>query len=416
MTYPTIRHYQEVLSLPPGDRPLKSPDLDEVNNGEILRPGRNIGFLHWGTGSFAIVFRCRKTDGRDMAVRCLLGPPVRDIAKRSQELNSYLQTLDPALPFFVEGKFVTEAIKVQDNWFPLFVMDWVAGSTLGLHVSKLVKDQDQKALSCLAGNWRQMVLDLQDARIAHGDLQPNNVMVVTDGELRLVDYDTIFVPPLAGRPCSALGVPGYVHPSFVKKSNRPFHAEMDTFGAVVIYLSLLALAHDPSLHQKFSRENLFFSDSDLATSSNSPAFKALLHSGDPTIVPLAEKLCDLCKCALSDAPLTFQSVLESSPEELALLLPEHLVEEYAGEQSNLEQNEFSLPETEDGETSDDAMIEQIGPETDAADDVFSEKGTLHEWPDADAARQISMQLLATAFWVGLVVAVALVLLKNLVAP
>ena len=52
---------------------------------------------------------------------------------------------------------------------------------------------------------------LERAGIAHGDLQHGNIFVVDD-ELKLIDYDGMFVPRLAGCRSNELGIEHYQHP------------------------------------------------------------------------------------------------------------------------------------------------------------------------------------------------------------
>src|SRR6266568_7820404 len=56
---------------------------------------------------------------------------------------------------------------------------------------------ESHVLAHLATKFAQMVDDLSVLGIAHGDLQHGNLLVTASGELKLIDYDGMFVPSLA---------------------------------------------------------------------------------------------------------------------------------------------------------------------------------------------------------------------------
>ena len=292
MPYPIITQYKSVLLLPAGQRPLCSPELDSINLGQIV-PSPNPMSLHWGSGAFAAVFRCRDTSDHEVALRCLISQPANDLAERYMAFDRFC-ALTP-FPFLIRAQYIPDAIQVQRTWLPIFLMDWVRGKALDSHVADLARRHDTIRLQELALNWQQLVTTMQSAGIAHGDLQHGNVMVTDAGDLRLVDYDTMFVPSLAGRRATAIGKEGYVHPCYFRGVPRTYDAAMDTFGALIILLSLRALAYNPALFGRFSDDNLLFRGSDLDTPDRSAAFDELEAASDPDIADLARVLRAQCR-------------------------------------------------------------------------------------------------------------------------
>ena len=305
MPYPTINQYQSVLRLPPGQRPFKSPDLDRLNFGSILPPANSL-FLHWGAGRFAAVYRSCDTNNQHVALRCLLSSPPSDLADRYIELERHRSAY--SLPFLVSAQYVPDAIQVQGIWLPMFLMDWVPGRTLGAKAAELASNGDRNSLQRLAEKWQNLVEAMQDTQFAHGDLQDGNVMVSDRGELCLVDYDTLYVPRLVGRGATAVGTQGYVHPDYLRAGARPYSENMDTFGALVILLSLRALAHDPGLHGQFSKENLLLEAADLEDATNSVAFAALFATNTPSVTSLAYHLVNMCR-NVSHGDVTLRTLL-----------------------------------------------------------------------------------------------------------
>jgi Ser/Thr protein kinase RdoA (MazF antagonist) len=80
-------------------------------------------------------------------------------------------------------------------------MQWVEGQTLNQFVGK---NLDKPAmLDALLHIWVRMAKYLRAAQIAHADLQHGNVLLVPGASanslaLKLIDYDGLCVPALAG--------------------------------------------------------------------------------------------------------------------------------------------------------------------------------------------------------------------------
>lgn len=192
------------------------------------------------SGNMAVVFRLQSPQG-DWAVRCFerLQPQQQG---RYYEISRYLNSR--RLPYFVPFEFQERGILVMGRWQPIVKMAWAQGEHLDRYLSRHREDRGQ--LEALASAWLQMLRDLERHRIAHGDLQHGNVLI-DEGRLRLVDYDGMFVPALAGQPALELGHPNYQHP---QRSPVDFGPQLDRFSGWVVYLSLAALACEPGLWQQ----------------------------------------------------------------------------------------------------------------------------------------------------------------------
>lgn len=83
-----------------------------------------------------------------------------------------------------------------------------------------------------------------------------------DGSLVAVDYDGMFVPAMAERGVSSseMGSPDYRHP---KRTVASFGPAMDHFSLAVMALSLEAIATEPTLLQRYARQDgLLFCEQD----------------------------------------------------------------------------------------------------------------------------------------------------------
>jgi hypothetical protein len=230
MAWPTPQDYNEAI---------QSPRLNfsdpELQLGEPEQT--SLGLPRPITGNFASVYRVRSGPG-DWAVRCFW----REYADMQDRYAAISRGLDALrLSYMAEFEYVPRGIKVRGSWYPILKMQWIEGELLNDFVERHL--DTPAVIRTLAQRWLEMVTALERASVAHGDLQHGNVLVVNE-TLRLVDYDGMYVPSLAGKPSHELGHQNYQHPS---RSQRDFGPSMDRFSAWVVYLSLVAVAGEPGI-------------------------------------------------------------------------------------------------------------------------------------------------------------------------
>src|SRR5574341_1249786 len=228
MPWPTPQDYQEALQNP--GRSLADPEL---RAGRVeLDP---LGLPKPRTGGFASVYRVHCGQG-DWAVRCFLRD-FQDQQERYTAISDHLTRVK--LPYTVDFTFLPQGIRVRGQWYPILKMKWVEGERLDHYIERHLRSPS--VLLGLAAHWIQMVKALQQASIAHGDLQHGNVLVV-QGNLKLIDYDGMFVPRLNGQVSHEVGHRNYQHPL---RTASDFGPHLDNFSAWVVYMSLIALSVDP---------------------------------------------------------------------------------------------------------------------------------------------------------------------------
>jgi hypothetical protein len=196
-------------------------------------------------------------------------------------------------------------------------MEWLAGETLNQHVAR--RAADPVAMRALSGKFLRLCGELARHNMAHGDLQHGNILVV-DGELRLIDYDGMYVPGLEGLGTPELGHRNYQHP---RRAGADFGPSLDHFSAWIIHLSLLALSLEPALWSRLSGgdENLLFRREDFDAPDNSDAVEALRRIRDGQGDVLAERFLEAVHFSPSAVPPL---------EELPLPPPGGIVEQPAG--------------------------------------------------------------------------------------
>ena len=129
--------------------------------------------------------------------------------------------------------------------------------------------------------------------IAHGDLQHGNLLVTPFGELKLIDYDGMFVPGLAKIGACEKGHVNYQSPTRTMSSWGPY---LDNFSAWIIYASLVALTIDPTLWSLLHSpgdEALLFHHADYQDPRNSRALLALTQSSEPALHALGTVMCNV---------------------------------------------------------------------------------------------------------------------------
>jgi eukaryotic-like serine/threonine-protein kinase len=239
-------------------------------------------------GSSAVVFQA-SVEGKTQALRCYIR---NDASSRDRysALNVYLASHDLS-PFVSGTTWLDGAIMVNRASWPVLTMEWIDGRTLNEYVDFLVSASNADALTTLAANWRELIALLQRSDFGHGDLQHGNVMVDQDGQFRLVDFDGVWIPQLAGQaPPTEFGHPNYQHPGL-----RIWDRWVDTFSALVIYLSLTALSRDPALWLAlYNSKNLLFAKNDFFPPFETEVWKQLAALRDPRIDTLARRLQECC--------------------------------------------------------------------------------------------------------------------------
>lgn len=268
MAWPTPQDYNEAVQNP--KLAFADPELQEGR--PELTP---LGLPRPITGGFASVYKLQCPQ-RTWAVRCFLRQ-FHDHERRYAAISEHLTRL--RLPYTVGFTFLRDGIRVRGQSYPILKMEWVQGEPLSTFIEKHLGNRS--TLLFLARRWVEMVKALQEASIAHGDLQHGNVLV-GDGQLRLIDYDGMYVPALSGEGSHEIGHRNYQHP---RRTESDFGPYLDNFSAWVVYVSLIALAVDPGLWKQFrgGDECLLFRRRDFEQPQASDVLRALEKHHDERI-------------------------------------------------------------------------------------------------------------------------------------
>jgi len=296
MAWPTATDYNEAiqnLGVSVGD--------EELRAGQLATTPLGLPML-W-SGNFADVYKiyCPATDDT-WALKCF----TREVSGLRERYRKIAAHLDSArLPFTVDFQYLEQGIRVGREWFPALKMRWVEGLTLNRFVEEYLNRP--KTLNQLLGLWVKMADRLRAAEVAHADLQHGNVLLVpmSRGQLalRLIDYDGMHVPALAGTRSGELGHPAFQHPQ--RFQDRIYSAEVDRFSHLAIFCAVRCLTVGrKELWQQFDNEdNLLFRESDFRDPDKSEVFHTLWELPDANCRALAGHLALACRKPLAEAPL-----------------------------------------------------------------------------------------------------------------
>ncbi|NUU24393.1 MAG: hypothetical protein HOV68_23255, partial [Streptomycetaceae bacterium] len=282
-----------------------------------LRGGRvavtRLGLPRPISGAFASVFTVTSADGGKFAVKCFTRE-VPDQAERYREISARLAELDDAglsQPWKMSFEYLTRGVLVNGHWYPVLKMGWVDGVNLSEWLE--AHHRDAPAVHRLAGRFAALTGDLAGAGIAHGDLQHGNLLVAPDGTLRLVDYDGMYVPALAGRKATENGHRNYQSP---RRTADDFGPDLDRFSAWLIHTSLVAISREPDLWPTLHEpggEYLLLTSEDFSAPAASARFPSLLGHRDPAVRDLADRLGRLVDVALAAIPTPDAALAAAAP-------------------------------------------------------------------------------------------------------
>jgi hypothetical protein len=306
MGWPLPQDYNEAVQDPP------SCFADAELRGGRPRPG-SLGLPLPRSGNFADVYElhCPATGNR-WAVKCFTRE-VPGLRQRYAGISKHLQK--SKFPFAVELEFLEQGIRAGGHWYPALKMRWVEGLLLNDFV-RLSLDRPVQ-LGALFQIWVRVARRLREAGVGHGDLQHGNVLLVPGSAvsslaLRLIDYDGMWVPALAGMPPVDAGHPNYQHPRRLREGT--YGPEVDRFPLLVVGTALRALVvvgrglwdrHD-------NGDNLLFREDDFRDPGRSPLFAQLHANADPLLRTLAEKLHEACSLRADQVPL-LENLTEGCP-------------------------------------------------------------------------------------------------------
>ena len=288
--WPSARHFTEAVQCP-------SVCFNNPHLRHMMPALDRLGMPLVTSGQFAYVYKLKsREEGKDYAIRCFRGY-LGDRDQRYRAIQRHLR--HHTVPYISDFNYEAEGILVGGHRYPIISMNWIDGPTLDLYLERMINRKD--VLLHLAGEWLRLVKALREAGVAHGDLQHGNI-IVQGGNLCLIDHDGIFVPDMAGWSSSEVGHQHYQHP---RRDPHHFDQGLDNFSALVIYLTLIALAEKPELWMAYHDENLIFTKADFVEPASSKLLEQIREIG-----PEHKRLATALEQATQQEPTAVPTVLD----------------------------------------------------------------------------------------------------------
>lgn len=213
--------------------------VDKIVKGKTILNKK--GNPYCAPGGLCRVYKFELEDGSLKALR-LWTDLIEEARERSEAISNYI--IQNPTPYFVNFEFIDNALSIEGEMYPAVIMDWCDGQNMKEYISENIKDTIK--IRQLAESFLEMVKDLHRHGISHGDLHHENIMITDDGKLRLIDYDSMYVPALKGYKDHCGGYPGYQHPT-ARVANELLASYVDYYSELIIYLSLYLLSFHPEL-------------------------------------------------------------------------------------------------------------------------------------------------------------------------
>lgn len=288
MAYPRIEQYNEAF------QNHTTFILDpELKAGKLAKNG--FGIPKVISGGFALTYVI-ETSNKKYAVRCF-HKEAPDLELRYDEISKKINSLKS--DYFVNFEFIKEGIVVSGSRYPLVKMEWAQGETLGEFVETNYKDSSK--LKNLQDSIVKLAKYIENQNIAHGDIQPGNLMVSNNGRTsKLIDYDGMFTESLKNKGSSELGHINFQHPQ--RKDINPFNSKLDRFSFIVLWLAIEALIKDSNIWNKTKSDmdSFIFNANDYHDPQNSTTFKLL--SNYPTLKDFVESFASVCNIGVESVP------------------------------------------------------------------------------------------------------------------
>ena len=204
-------------------------------------------------GNNAVVCRCRVA-GTECALKCY--------PRKHRNLRAiYGDAL-------YENELAVYSLIGRVEYVDVVSTPWIEGDTL----DRLFGDPktDYRALSL---RFESFALDTLPGERAHGDIKPENIVVLPNGDMRLIDFDSAWLPGFVQSDMEEAGTPSFSHPM---RSERRFDKSIDDFSIALLSTMLAAMSYRREVFEpNIDAEGSLFNPIDVVEGSDALLNKAL---------------------------------------------------------------------------------------------------------------------------------------------
>jgi len=208
--------------------------MKKLSNGTVLHSRYKIK-KPLGEGAFGIVYMV--DDNLNPGVRRAVKEFAREAIPRGKEElvqreTKFLAGLShPGLPRVVDQFFENQ------NFY--MVMDYIEGETLDAEFIIMGEPFSEEEVI----PWMFQLLDIleylhyQEPPVIYRDLKPSNIIINSDGELKLIDFGTArFFDPVKVKDTFIMGTPGFAAPEQYGTGQSDARSDIYAFGATFYFL------------------------------------------------------------------------------------------------------------------------------------------------------------------------------------
>ena len=225
-------------------------------------------------GGFSVVFPYIRNNEK-WGLRCWHAD-IGNVRKKFEITSKVMK--NSGANYLCDFVYEEEGISINGHVYPTTRMRWIDGLSIKDYICK--HKNSKNTMLKLADAFLLMAQDMHRNKFAHGDLQHGNIIVDENGNLFLIDYDSFYCPELEDKTDIIQGLKDYQHP--LRKHNKITTEKIDYFSELIIYLSILAIAYNPSLiekHQLEISERLLFKAEDFQDIKRSSIYNDILKLG-----------------------------------------------------------------------------------------------------------------------------------------
>lgn len=288
-SFPTIGDYNQLIQQKGGNAFISLRNISFI-------PSRTapIKVFLFGSGAYAAVFK-GSINGSNYAIRCFLTAEDETI-NRCKIICDRLKSIQSE--WKTDCEFLDNEIQFNGKIYPVLKMEWLNGILINQFVSNNITDNNvlnelQKKLVAISD-------ELEKNKIGHGDLQCGNIIITgtsANFQIKLIDYDGMYVPDLAYKRAIEKGRSEFQHP---KRTFNNFNPEMDRFSFWVFITALEALKVDKTLWREVMQggfntlDNFLFTVQDFLNPNQSPLFNRLYKLNSRVLNIYLDKLKSFC--------------------------------------------------------------------------------------------------------------------------